>query len=38
MMIRVKGTIVSMGAASGAIEPFDPRILLQKNVKYVFPS
>ncbi|PIL35709.1 hypothetical protein GSI_02439 [Ganoderma sinense ZZ0214-1] len=37
-MIRFKGTIVSMGAASGALEPFDPRKLLRKNVKYVFPS
>ena len=37
-MVSFKGTIVSMGAASGALEPFDPRRLLQKNVKYVYPS
>ena len=37
-MIRVKGTIVAMGATSGALEPFNPRILIEKNVKFVYPS
>ncbi|KAM5543352.1 hypothetical protein V8D89_003226 [Ganoderma adspersum] len=37
-VIRAKGTIVGMGHASGQTEPFDPRVLYPKNVKYVYPS
>ena len=36
--IRAKGTIVGVGHASGTTEPFDPRVLYPKNVKYVYPS
>ena len=36
--IRVKGTIVGMGSASGKIEGFDPSVLYAKNVKFVYPS
>ncbi|KAI1785866.1 NAD-P-binding protein [Ganoderma leucocontextum] len=36
--IRVKGTIVGMGSASGKIEAFNPEVLYTKNVKFVYPS
>lgn len=37
-VIRVKGTIVSMGAASGEMGAFNPRVLYAKNAKFVYPS
>ncbi|KAG2155734.1 hypothetical protein DEU56DRAFT_868123 [Suillus clintonianus] len=38
VMIRRKGTLVSVGNASGAVPPFPPIRLMQKNVKLLRPS
>lgn len=38
VMIRRKGTLVSVGNASGAVPPFPPIKLLQKNVKLLRPT
>lgn len=37
-MIKLKGTIVSVGTASGPVTSFDPVKLLEKNVKYLRPT
>lgn len=37
-LIRRKGTIVSVGNASGAVEPFAPLRLVEKNVKLLRPT
>ncbi|KAG6888329.1 hypothetical protein C0992_008829 [Termitomyces sp. T32_za158] len=37
-LIKRKGTIVSLGNASGRVEPFSPLRLTQKNVKLVRPT
>jgi NADPH:quinone reductase len=37
-MIKRKGTIVSVGNASGAVEPFSLFRLAQKNVKILRPT
>ncbi|TFL03474.1 hypothetical protein BDV98DRAFT_591337 [Pterulicium gracile] len=37
-MIRRKGTIVSVGNASGAVPPFSPLKLIEKNVKLLRPT
>ncbi|KAM5533022.1 hypothetical protein V8D89_013290 [Ganoderma adspersum] len=37
-VVRPKGTIVTMGAASGRIEAFDPQVLYEKSIKFVYPS
>jgi len=37
-LIRRKGTIVSIGNASGAVPPFPPLKLVEKNVKLVRPT
>ncbi|EGN93658.1 hypothetical protein SERLA73DRAFT_189395 [Serpula lacrymans var. lacrymans S7.3] len=37
-MIRRKGTIVSVGNASGAVPPFPPLKLVEKNVKLLRPT
>lgn len=38
IMIRRKGTLVSVGNASGAVPPFPPIKLAQKNVKLLRPT
>lgn len=38
VMIRRKGTLVSVGNASGAVPPFPPIKLAQKNVKLLRPT
>lgn len=38
IMIRRKGTIVSVGNASGTVPPFAPIRLVQKNVKLLRPT
>lgn len=37
-MIRRKGTIVSVGNASGAVAPFPPLKLVEKNVTLLRPT
>lgn len=37
-MIKRKGTIVSYGNASGAVEPFSITKLVEKNVKLLRPT
>lgn len=37
-MIKRKGTIVSVGNASGAVEPFSLLRLVEKNVKLLRPT
>ena len=37
-LIRRKGTIVSLGNASGAVPPFSPLKLAEKNVKLLRPG
>lgn len=37
-MIKRKGTIVSLGNASGAVPPFAPLKLSAKNIKLVRPT
>ena len=37
-MIRRKGTIVSVGNASGAVPPFPPLKLVEKNVRLLRPT
>jgi NADPH2:quinone reductase len=37
-MIARKGTIVSIGNASGAVPPFSPLKLVEKNVRVLRPS
>jgi NADPH2:quinone reductase len=37
-MLRRKGTLVSVGNASGAVPPFAPLRLSQKNLKLVRPT
>jgi NADPH2:quinone reductase len=37
-MIRRKGTLVSLGNASGAVPPFSPLKLVEKNVKLLRPT
>ncbi|PIL27955.1 hypothetical protein GSI_09899 [Ganoderma sinense ZZ0214-1] len=36
--IRAKGTIVVLGTVSGKLEPFDPEVVYEKSVKFVYPS
>ena len=37
-VIRRKGTLVSVGNASGAVPPFPPLKLVEKNVKLLRPT
>jgi hypothetical protein len=37
-MIKRKGTIVSIGNASGPVPPFAPLKLVQKNIKLARPA
>lgn len=37
-LIRRKGTIVSVGNASGPVEPFAPIRLIEKNLKLLRPT
>jgi len=37
-LIARKGTIVTLGNASGAVPPFSPMILVEKNVKLLRPT
>jgi NADPH:quinone reductase len=37
-MLRRKGTLISVGNASGAVEPFAPIKLVEKNLKLLRPT
>lgn len=38
LLLKRKGTFVSFGNASGAVPPFSPLKLMEKNIKFIRPA